>query len=385
MISDALLTRTELLGRLALDNGDPQAIVVQPSPAALLGNSVSLDLHESFIEWSDNSAHRRLHTAEYLLESQKLVLATTRQTIRLPRDIRGQVTGNRELARNGLLVLASRIVDPGWSGHLMLELSNLGTNRVRLTEGMPIAEFLFYKAGSVPQRVSEPASLILDLSPDAPYRSAMFTAAASSPAVALEVRGHRQLFYPRTVSRFEVEHLDALHELERMLRDPRVREKDLQSFFTEFPYLLAGPDYTEIRSQVVLQLQDQGALIPDFFLQPVDQWQLWDIADIKLPRFRTVVHQRHRTRLSSAVMEGIAQLRTYSRYFDDPQNRDLAMKLHGISAYKPRLILIIGRAEPDVSPTEWRTIESEAAGVRLLNYDQVVELARQRLTGRFRR
>lgn len=141
----------------------------------------------------------------------------------------------------------------------------------------------------------------------------------------------------------------------------------------------------EIRSQVVLSLSDGGSLRPDFFLQPVDQCQLWEIADIKLPKFRTVVHQRHRMRLGAAVMEGIAQLRTYSRYFDDADNRNRIKRLHGIVAYKPRLILVIGRAERNLSPVAWRDIENQGVRVRLLNYDQVIELARNRLLNPLRR
>jgi hypothetical protein len=130
---------------------------------------------------------------------------------------------------------------------------------------------------------------------------------------------------------------------------------------------------------VVLGLKDGGSLIPDFFLQPADERQLWEIADIKLPKFKTVVHQRHRTRLSAAVMEGIAQLRTYSRYFDDLANRNRTWRQHGISAYKPRLILVIGRAVPQLAPEQWRTMEAEVGGIRILNYDPLVRLARQRL------
>jgi hypothetical protein len=269
-------------------------------------------------------------------------------------------------------------------GGIAFEIINHGQDPIVLAEGMLVAQLTLYEVAVAPYRVSSNQSLVLDLSMDSVRAAKIFSTNHDVSAIAVHGLDRPQLFYPRSVSPFEVEHLRALSELEQMLRDPALFERDLQTFFETFPYLLAGPDYMEIRSQVVLCLRDGGRLIPDFFLQPVEQRQLWDIADIKLPQFRTIVHQRHRTRLSGAVMEGISQLRTYSRYFDDEFNRDRTTKLHGITAFRPRLILVIGREDSKLSAVERRALDSEASGVKLLNYDQVVQLARHRLLDRAR-
>jgi dUTPase len=374
------LTTEEISNRLALDSGDPRAIVIPPGPAAVTGASISLHLHDSFVELSKDGTHRLLEAHQYGLQPQRLALGTTREVVKLPADIVGHLNGLAILARRGLVVHNVRSVDAGFVGRIAFEIMNYSQNPISLAEGMPIAEIELSRGTVASQRSPTLQSLVLDLSIDSVH-AGIFSASSDLP-IALQIRDSRRLFYPRSVSPIEVEHLKALSELERMLRDPALSERDLQSFFDDFPHLLVGPDYTEIRSQVVLRLKDGGALIPDFFLQPVDQRQLWEIADIKLPKLWTVVRQRHRARLSAAVMEGIAQLRTYSRYFDDAENRDRTKDRHGITAYKPRLILVIGREEPNLSPVEWRAVESEASDVKLLNYDQVVQLARHRLLDR---
>jgi hypothetical protein len=373
------LTVAELSSRLALTHNDPRAIIVQPAPDELSGGFIQLHLHDSFMELTRYGPHRLVQAAQYSIQPERLILGTTQEVVTLPADLHGKVLGKTDFGRLGLVVHANPIVDAGLAGRIVFEIHNFAQAPIAIAEGMPVLQLTLFDGANIRQRSRDIQSLVLDLSRDSVSKANIFTPSDHGPPVALDTADNPLLFYPRSVSPAEVEHVEALRELERMLADPKLSEKELQSLFCNFPYLLAGPDYTEIRSQVVLGLNDGGSLIPDFFLQPVDQRQLWDIADIKLPKFRTVVHQRHRTRLSGAVMEGIAQLRTYSRYFDDVENRNRIKKLHGIAAYRPRLILVIGRAELDMAPEEWRAIEAEAAGVRLLNYDQVVELARHRI------
>lgn len=379
------LTEKELLTRLALDSKHSEAIVIQPTPQALSADFISLHVHDSFLEVSSRDNYRRIQTSRYEVQPQHFVLGVTQEIIKLPIDVCGAVDGKNELSGLGLVVHCPGVVDPGFVGQVIFELHNYRDTPITLSEGMSVAKLTFYKADGTPLRQHETQSLIMNISEDSAIRANIFSVRDDDVPVALDATNQRLLFYPCAVSPIEVEYLEALRELEYMIADPKLSERDLQSLFCSFPYLLTGPDYTEIRSQVVLSLSDGGSLRPDFFLQPIDQCQLWEIADIKLPKFRTVVHQRHRKRLSASVMEGIAQLRTYSRYFDDADNRNRIKRLHGIAAYKPRLILVIGRAERNLSPFAWRDIEDQAVGVKLLNYDQVVELARNRLLNPLRR
>jgi hypothetical protein len=72
---------------------------------------------------------------------------------------------------------------------------------------------------------------------------------------------------------------------------------------------------------VLEPLGDEGDLIPDFLLQPFNSPRFCDVLDIKTPAASVMVLQKNRERFSSAVWDGVAQLRRYAEYFDDPRLR----------------------------------------------------------------
>lgn len=328
------LTLDEILTRCARESSDAQAIVIEPTLQSISSNFIPLHVNDAFMEISSQGNYSRIQASRYEVQPQILALGVTREVLKLPIDLCGAVEGKSDLNPQGLVVTFRGLVDPGFVGRLIFELHNLSGAPITLTEGMTVGELTFHQTDSIPQRPRETRSLVVEIPPDSATTANIFSTHDDDSPVAIDGTNQRLLFYPRSVSPVEVEYLGALRELEHMIADPKLSERDLQALFCSFPYLLTGPDYTEVRSQVVLSLRDGGSLRPDFFLQPIDQSELWEIADIKLPKFRTVVHQRHRMRLSAAVMEGIGQLRTYSRYFDEADNRDRIKNLHGIAAYK---------------------------------------------------
>ncbi len=75
-----------------------------------------------------------------------LCLASTIETVTLPDDIVARVDGKSSLGRLGLLVHATAgYVDPGWIGHLTLELSNQSPMPIALYYGMRIAQVSFLR------------------------------------------------------------------------------------------------------------------------------------------------------------------------------------------------------------------------------------------------
>jgi len=71
--------------------------------------------------------------------------------VQLGNDIVARVEGKSSLGRLGLLVHATAgYVDPGWNGHLTMELSNVSTLPIRLYFGMKIGQLSF-------MQLSEPA------------------------------------------------------------------------------------------------------------------------------------------------------------------------------------------------------------------------------------
>lgn len=88
-----------------------------------------------------------LHDGDpFILEPGSFAIASTKEILKLPKDILGRLEGKSSLARLGILVhsTAARF-DPGWNGAPVLELGNLGPKPAVLYAGMPICAFTFEK------------------------------------------------------------------------------------------------------------------------------------------------------------------------------------------------------------------------------------------------
>ena len=89
----------------------------------------------------------------HVIVPKQLLLGHTMEKITLPNYLVGRLEGKSSLARFGLLVHAtSAHIDPGFSTVMVLELYNLGENRILLEKGMPIAQIIFYKVSLPPSK-----------------------------------------------------------------------------------------------------------------------------------------------------------------------------------------------------------------------------------------
>ena len=80
----------------------------------------------------------------FVLHPGEFVLGSTVERVELADDLVARVEGKSSLGRLGLLVHATAgFVDPGWKGHLTLELSNVATLPIRLYFGMKIGQLSF--------------------------------------------------------------------------------------------------------------------------------------------------------------------------------------------------------------------------------------------------
>jgi dCTP deaminase len=80
----------------------------------------------------------------FVLHPGEFVLGSTLERVALPDDMVARVEGKSSLGRLGLLVHATAgYVDPGWDGHLTMELSNVSNLPVRLYYGMKIGQLSF--------------------------------------------------------------------------------------------------------------------------------------------------------------------------------------------------------------------------------------------------
>lgn len=85
----------------------------------------------------------------FILHPGEFVLGSTYEVVSLPDDIAARVEGKSSLGRLGLLTHATAgFVDPGFSGHVTLELANVATLPIKLYPGMKIGQLCFFRLSS---------------------------------------------------------------------------------------------------------------------------------------------------------------------------------------------------------------------------------------------
>ncbi|HEU5034613.1 MAG TPA: dCTP deaminase [Mycobacteriales bacterium] len=166
LLSDRDLRAEIDAGRLVIDPFDPD--LVQPS---------SIDVRlDRFFRVFENHRYPHIDPAEqqdeltrlvevpvdepFILHPGEFVLGSTYETITLADDIASRLEGKSSLGRLGLLTHSTAgFIDPGFSGHVTLELSNVATLPIKLWPGMKIGQVCV-------MRLSSPA--------EHPYGSAVY-------------------------------------------------------------------------------------------------------------------------------------------------------------------------------------------------------------------
>jgi dCTP deaminase len=98
--------------------------------------------------------------APFILHPGEFVLASTSEHIELPDDLVARLEGKSSLGRIGLLIHSTAgYVDPGWKGHLTLELSNVANFPVTLYYGMKIGQLSYLRLSSPVENLYGSAAL----------------------------------------------------------------------------------------------------------------------------------------------------------------------------------------------------------------------------------
>jgi len=85
----------------------------------------------------------------FILHPGEFVLGSTFEFVTLPDDIAARLEGKSSLGRLGLLTHSTAgFVDPGFKGHVTLELSNMATLPIKLWPGMKIGQLCFFQLTS---------------------------------------------------------------------------------------------------------------------------------------------------------------------------------------------------------------------------------------------
>ena len=142
-------------GRLGIDPYD--ASLVQPS---------SIDVRmDKFFRVFNNSKYTHIDpkqempdlTSEvevpdgeaFVLHPGEFVLASTLEHFTLPADLAGRLEGKSSLGRLGLLTHSTAgFIDPGFSGHITLELSNVANLPITLWPGMKVGQLAIFNMSS---------------------------------------------------------------------------------------------------------------------------------------------------------------------------------------------------------------------------------------------
>ena len=90
----------------------------------------------------------------FILHPGEFVLGSTQEHIELPADLVARLEGKSSLGRIGLVIHSTAgFVDPGWKGHLTLELSNLARLPITLYYGMKIGQISFLRLTTAADRL----------------------------------------------------------------------------------------------------------------------------------------------------------------------------------------------------------------------------------------
>nr|WP_197982077.1 dCTP deaminase [Frigoribacterium sp. CFBP 13712] len=85
----------------------------------------------------------------FILHPGEFVLGSTYELVSLPDDVAARLEGKSSLGRLGLLTHSTAgFIDPGFSGHVTLELSNVATLPIKLWPGMKIGQLCFFRLSS---------------------------------------------------------------------------------------------------------------------------------------------------------------------------------------------------------------------------------------------
>ena len=141
--------------RVALEPFDPD--MVQPS---------SIDVRlDKFFRVFENHRYPHIDPAEdqsdltrevaaqgeepFILHPGEFVLGSTLEVVTLPDDVAARLEGKSSLGRLGLLTHSTAgFIDPGFSGHVTLELSNVANLPIKLWPGMKIGQLCFFRLSS---------------------------------------------------------------------------------------------------------------------------------------------------------------------------------------------------------------------------------------------
>jgi dCTP deaminase len=157
VLSDRTILRLLAAGRIEIDPYDEA--LLQPSSVDVRVDRYFRVFRNNLYPYIDVKVEQEALTElvevdddPFVLHPGEFVLGSTLERVKLPDDLVARLEGKSSLGRLGLLIHSTAgFIDPGWDGHVTLELSNVANLPITIYPGMKIGQLSFME-------LTEPAS-----------------------------------------------------------------------------------------------------------------------------------------------------------------------------------------------------------------------------------
>jgi len=160
VLSDRAIRRRIAQGRIGIEPFDPG--LMQPSSLDVRVDRYFRVFRNSRYPFIDVKAQQEELTElvevgdddePFILHPGEFVLGSTLERITLPDDLVARLEGKSSLGRLGLLIHSTAgFIDPGWDGHVTLELSNVANLPITIYPGMKIGQLSFVQLSEAAER-----------------------------------------------------------------------------------------------------------------------------------------------------------------------------------------------------------------------------------------
>ena len=194
VLSDRTIERFIDEGRIKIDPYEPG--LLQPSSVDVRVDRYFRVFHNARYPFIDVKQPQEALTEAveigddepFILHPGEFVLGSTLERVTLPDDLVARLEGKSSLGRLGLLIHSTAgFIDPGWDGHVTLELSNVANLPITIYHAMKIGQISF-------MQMTEPAaspygSYVPRLEVPGPARPDSVPLLAELPAMTVLVAG----------------------------------------------------------------------------------------------------------------------------------------------------------------------------------------------------
>jgi dCTP deaminase len=159
VLSDRTIRRLLDEGRIGIDPYDPA--LMQPSSLDVRVDRYFRVFRNSRYPFIDVKAAQEELTElvevvgdeAFILHPVEFVLGSTLERVTLPDDLVARLEGKSSLGRLGLLIHSTAgFIDPGWDGHVTLELSNVANLPITIYPEMKIGQLSFVQLSEAAER-----------------------------------------------------------------------------------------------------------------------------------------------------------------------------------------------------------------------------------------